>query len=93
MSAARVWSRWKNSSSLDCTSSKVQWTWASISPGMTVHPAASMTVAPARSDPASGPTAAIRSPSKSTAVSGSGGAPVPSITVPPVITMGVGSDI
>ena len=46
INAARVWSRWKNSSSLDCTSSNVQWTWASMSPGMTVQPAASMTVAP-----------------------------------------------
>jgi hypothetical protein len=37
--AAVVGGRWKNSSSFDCTSSKVMWQWASISPGMIVAPA------------------------------------------------------
>ena len=43
--AAVAGSRWKNSSSLETTSSKVQWTWASMRPGMTVAPAASTTAA------------------------------------------------
>ena len=41
-SAAVDCSRWKKSSSLPAGSPKVMWQWASMSPGITVHPVASM---------------------------------------------------
>ena len=76
--------RWKNSSSLDCTSSNVMWQWASISPGMTVAPDASIVTASAGTSivPA-GPTATISSPLMTTSVPSTRAAPVPSSRAPP----------
>ena len=61
VSVTMVGSRWKKSSSLDCTSSNVQCRWLSINPGITVLPAASIVVVSGAAwATASAPSAAIR---------------------------------
>ncbi len=82
--AAVDWSRWKNSSSLLAGSPKVMWQCASIRPGITVSPVASIrsTVDPSASAAAarvaaSAPTASIRSPRTNTSVPGVGSLPSP----------------
>ncbi len=53
--------RWSGASGSAVISS-IRWVWRSISPGTTVYPVRSMTVAPAGIGPWSGPTAVIHSP-------------------------------
>src|SRR6185436_975189 len=56
-------------------------------PGSRVRPATSMTCASAgQASPRRGPAAMMRSPSMTTAASGTGAAPVPSMSVAPVRT-------
>src|SRR5713226_5869448 len=63
------------------------WSCASISPGIKVRPVTSTISAFAgQAVAARGPAAMIRSPSMTTAASGTGAAPVPSIKVAPVST-------
>ena len=70
--------------------SPVKWTWLSIRPGSTVLPRASMVRTPGSAGTgtrAAGPTAAMRSPRMTTVAFSTGGAPVPSISRPPVTTV------
>lgn len=63
------------------------WAWRSTRPGITYLPAASMIVAPGGTSASpSRTTAAIRPPWIAIVIPGCGGAPVPSMTVAPVIT-------
>src|SRR5690606_2060168 len=59
------------------------WTWASMNPGATTRPAASMRAAAAARERS--PTAAIRPPATPTSARNQG-SPVPSTTRPPAIT-------